>query len=180
MKAQGMPIDDATGEEGKRPARPLFPIPSPILRAVDGVNALSERMIAGMLGALVVLGSVQVVSRYLFSSPLTWTEEVIRYGLIWMVFLGSGVCTRKGALATLDLVVMAVPDEVQFLFRCFVLLAATAFWAVICVFGHELAWNFSTLSGGTTGVSMGLIYAAIPIGALLSIINLIAAAADPR
>lgn len=37
--------------------------------------------------------AIQVFGRYLFHAGFTWTEEGARYGMIWMVFLGTSYIT---------------------------------------------------------------------------------------
>ena len=47
------------------------------------------------LGGMTLLITIQVICRYLLNSPLGWSEELARFGFIWMTFLlviwGHGV-----------------------------------------------------------------------------------------
>jgi TRAP-type transport system small permease protein len=50
----------------------------------------TEANIAAFLMALMlVMMAYQIVTRYIFDSPSEWTEEVMRYTYVWIVFLGS-------------------------------------------------------------------------------------------
>lgn len=61
----------------------------------DGLDRVAE---AGAMLALVVLvGAValQVVARYVFFSPPTWTEELARYAMIWAGLLGATLSFKR-------------------------------------------------------------------------------------
>ncbi len=45
--------------------------------------------IAILMMTLIVL--LQIVMRYFFNSPLTWSEEIARYIFIYVTFLGAGI-----------------------------------------------------------------------------------------
>lgn len=47
------------------------------------------------LGAIVTIIALQVVSRYIFSSPLVWAEELASYLLIWLGFLAAAVTHKQ-------------------------------------------------------------------------------------
>ncbi|HRP11830.1 MAG TPA: TRAP transporter small permease subunit, partial [Terricaulis sp.] len=55
--------------------------------------ALSCAALALMLGCMLV----QVVSRYLLSEPLAWTEELARYAMVWCGFLGATTAFQRNA-----------------------------------------------------------------------------------
>jgi TRAP-type C4-dicarboxylate transport system permease small subunit len=48
-----------------------------------------------VLGAAVVLVSIQVFLRYVFNAPQAWAEEVGRYLFVWSVFLGSAAALAE-------------------------------------------------------------------------------------
>ena len=48
-----------------------------------------------VLGAAVVLVSMQVFLRYVFNAPQAWAEEVGRYLFVWSVFLGAAVALAE-------------------------------------------------------------------------------------
>ncbi len=44
---------------------------------------------------LLVAATLQVLSRYVFEAPLPWTEELARFLLVWVAFLGSASVARR-------------------------------------------------------------------------------------
>ncbi|MCB1965896.1 MAG: TRAP transporter small permease subunit, partial [Candidatus Accumulibacter sp.] len=61
-------------------------------------------VLACLLMALAAtLGFYQVITRFVFSEPSTWSEVGVRMTLIWMVMLGTVAAFRQGALVSVDL-----------------------------------------------------------------------------
>ena len=48
------------------------------------------------LVGMVISVALQVLSRYLMRSPISWTEESTRYLFIWMVFTSIGITAKSG------------------------------------------------------------------------------------
>ncbi len=60
-------------------------------RAAQAVDVLAIVTFSGMF--LCVL--VQVIFRYFFDSPLTWSDELARYLFVWCAFLGWVIAARR-------------------------------------------------------------------------------------
>ena len=45
--------------------------------------------------ALAFIVFLQFFTRYVLNDSLAWTEEIARYGLMWLAFIGGAVVTRK-------------------------------------------------------------------------------------
>lgn len=54
------------------------------------------------LSILTVLVLAQIVMRYFFEDPMTWSEELCRTLLVWSGFVSIGFCVRKGSTICLD------------------------------------------------------------------------------
>ncbi len=66
-----------------------------------------------LFAAIVLVGGLQVVCRYAFNASLSWSEELQRYGLIWIVFLAMVVGYRRGAHIGMSLFLEKLPRFVQ-------------------------------------------------------------------
>ena len=56
-----------------------------------------------LLAVVSVLGMVQVLSRFVFNQPLSWSEVLIRLLIIWMVMFGVVIAFRRGAQISVDM-----------------------------------------------------------------------------
>lgn len=54
-----------------------------------GMNFLLSRIAALLLSAMTLLVLYQVFTRYVLNSPAAFTEEIVRYLLIWTGFIGA-------------------------------------------------------------------------------------------
>ena len=54
--------------------------------------------------ALAIIVFLQFFTRYIMNDSLSWTEEIARYGLMSLAFIGGAVVTRKKAHIAVELV----------------------------------------------------------------------------
>jgi len=146
---------------------------------VDRFNAALLFVLALGLGVLTCLGLAQVVWRYILGEPLIWSEEVIRYALIWTVFLGAGVAIKKGLLAAVEVVSQLAPATLRKVLVGVSVVICAAFWAVLLVYGVLILDAVQGMRSGALEMPMPLVYLAIPVGAGIALINTLAVAVDP-
>jgi TRAP-type C4-dicarboxylate transport system permease small subunit len=95
------------------------------------------------LAVATVLYLVEVVARYGFNAPTTWTVEVVEYALLAIIFLALPEVTRTKAHITMDLISgMIGPRKAERLARVNGLLAAMACFLSAYIAGNEAARQF--------------------------------------
>src|SRR6201990_3699375 len=80
-----------------------------IERLVDLYCRLLKVAIVACLAAMVVLVFSNVVLRYAFNSGIPTSEELSRWLLVWLTFLGAIVALRQHAHLGVDSLVRALP-----------------------------------------------------------------------
>lgn len=134
-----------------------------------------------MLALASCLAIHQIVTRFILESPAEWTEVLIRFSLIWMVFLGIPTAFRQGAMVSVDLLYRMSGGRMRRWLDTAVALAALLLSAVILWWGWDYARRGSVQSMiGLEGVSMFWAYLALPVGAVFSIIGIIGNWLDPK
>jgi TRAP-type C4-dicarboxylate transport system permease small subunit len=134
-----------------------------------------------MLVTAASLGMFQIITRFILERPAEWSEVLIRFSLIWMVFLGIPMAFRQGAMVSVDALYRISSKHIRRVLDWVVFLAALTLVCVILWWG----WDYS-LRGkvqtviGLEDVSMFWAYVAMPVGALFSIIGLIGNLLDPQ
>jgi TRAP-type C4-dicarboxylate transport system permease small subunit len=73
---------------------------SAVLRTLLKADEALHRVCLGAalvcLGLLVVVVGAQVVARYVFAAPPSWTDELARWLMVWSGLLGATVAFRRG------------------------------------------------------------------------------------
>lgn len=128
----------------------------------------------GMLG-LVVMTSMQVVARYVFQASMFWPEEMARSLLIVMTFVLAGESYRRGELVSATFFAAAFGPAVAAIFEIVSLLFSIALMVVLVYLGVEYAWMNNTQLLAAMQIPAGWIYAAVPVGCLLLLGQLLAA-----
>ncbi|MFP5442082.1 MAG: TRAP transporter small permease, partial [Betaproteobacteria bacterium] len=100
---------------------------------------------AALLGACAMLviaaslGMFQIVTRFVLEQPAEWTEVLIRFSLIWMVFLAIPSAFRQGAMVSVDVLYRWSPPRVRRVLDYVVAVAALALIGVIVWWGWDYA-----------------------------------------
>ena len=144
-------------------------------------TAFSLAVACLMLVAACCLGMYQILSRFVFEQPAEWSEVLIRFTLIWMVFLGAPVAFREGAMVCVDLAHRLAGPAGKRVLDGLAALAALTIVGVMLWFGSDYAWRgrFQTISG-LESLSMTWAYLAIPVGAVFCALAIVACLLDPR
>ena len=88
-----------------------------LLEAFDRFVALVTTVVRlvciGLAISIFVIVLVAIFFRYGFGQAVSWTEEVPRYLLIWVSFLGAAVCVLKREHVGFDVLFNALPKKVR-------------------------------------------------------------------
>jgi TRAP-type transport system small permease protein len=128
-------------------------------RFLDGVTVLC-------LGMILILVVAQVVLRYVFNSPLTWSEELAVYIMVWMTFIGSVICMREHEHIEVTILVDYLPPGLRRVAVLFSRLASVAFLLVVMYYGAELVMENRSVTSAANKLNMGLVYSILPICSL--------------
>src|SRR6266513_6465769 len=125
---------------------------------LDAYCGLLKVAIALCLAAMVVLVFSNVVLRYVFNSGIATSEELSRWLLVWLTFLGAIVALRQHAHLGVDTLVRALPPRGKLL--CFVMSYALMLYADgLLTIG---SWKQAVLtfhdSAPASGISVGLFF----------------------
>ena len=111
----------------------------------------------------------QVIMRYFFQNPLIWGDELAKYALAYMTFIGASVALRKGELACMDLLVDKFPPAAKRIVLMLVMSLNIALIVFLLVCAVNLLGQRSVLtqSSPAMGLPMQYVYACMPIGLFL-------------
>jgi TRAP-type C4-dicarboxylate transport system permease small subunit len=133
--------------------------------------AVNRWTIIAILAAMAALVFANVALRFTTGVSILWVEEVSRYLMIWLTFLGGGLVLRYGGHVGIDSLQETLPRYAAAIRGAIVFLLAGFFVFMVAV-GARYAW----LSWGQTtpvlGVPVGAVYVGIPIGFALLLAHL--------
>ena len=134
-----------------------------------------------MLAISASLGLFQIIMRFVIEAPAEWTEVLIRFSLIWMVFMGIPMAFRQGAMVSVDVLYRWSPPPIKRVLDFVVSFAALALIAVVIWWGWDYANRGKVQTViGLENVSMFWAYLAMPVGGLFSVISIIGNLLDPQ
>ena len=134
-----------------------------------------------MLAIASSLGMFQIITRFVLEEPAEWTEVLIRFSLIWMVFLAIPMAFRQGAMVSVDVLRRWMPRVFSRLLDWLVCLATLSLLAVLIWWG----WDYAQRGGvqtmaGLESLSMFWAYLAVPVGAAFAAVGVIGNLIDPK
>ena len=133
-----------------------------------------------LLAIVSLLGIWQVGTRFLLEQPSTWTEELMRRLLVWMVMLGAAVAFRHGALISVDLMQKTARGKWRTFVNGFITVTSLALLGILIWYGIDLLWRIRFQTWASLDfLSMAWAYASIPVGAAVAVIGLLAHQIDP-
>lgn len=139
------------------------------------IKKVLAKLLAGiatiLLSVMTILVLYQVFTRYILNSPAAFTEELVRYFLIWTGFIGAAYAflTRQHMSLVLILdkltpakrrMLMAIIDILILVFAIF----------VITIGGFKLAMSARKVYSALLGIPRSLVYAMAPISGIFIII----------
>lgn len=134
------------------------------------INSILRIIVMIMLSIMSIVVFAQVIFRIVHLS-IPWSEELSKYLLIWCTFLGSAMCIRKGSLVGLEFLKNALPQKYQKILQTALNIIVCLLLVFLIVIGF---WSVKRVYFQITPVlkqSMGLMYAAIPVGSVFMLIN---------
>ena len=157
------------------------------LRQIVSTIDLLNKGVTILVGALLMLVSAavlwQVTVRFVLTAAglnisAPWTEELARYALIWMVFLGAGVGVRHAQMIALEFGVRKLPATTGVAVRYVSILLAMGFFALMIWIGLKFVALGRSETSPVLGITKDYVYWAMPIGAALMLLNSVALVAD--
>ena len=142
---------------------------------LTAVKKFMIKLLAGiatvLLSAMTLLVLYQVFTRYVLNSPAAFTEELVRYFLIWTGFIGAAYAFSTREHMALTLVrdkLTGRPHQILVIFIDALILLLAIF--VITIGGYKLAMSARAEFSALLGVPRTLVYSIAPISGIFIII----------
>lgn len=137
------------------------------MKKIDKIlDTVMRFVMAVAMFALLAGGTWQIFSRWILNNPSTFTDEFLRYVLIWASMLGSAYCFYKDEHLALDLVKDRLKGKPRVALMIFIEAAIFFFVCYVFIFGgFKLAAN-ATNNSSVMRIPFKLLYACLPISGI--------------
>jgi TRAP-type C4-dicarboxylate transport system permease small subunit len=123
-----------------------------------------------LMGAMVVNVSWQVISRYIFQNPSSFTDELARYMLIWVGTLGAAYVAGKNQHIAIDVLPNKLEGKARANLMVFVHVLILLFALIAMVMGGSNLVYITYILGqksATLQIPLAYIYGIIPVSGLI-------------
>ncbi len=145
-------------------------------RTSAALRRCTELIVMVMMAFLVVVVVASVIFRYVLLAPLSWSEEVGRYVMIWLGFLSASLALHQGLHVGVEFLVNRMPLRLAVWLRGLARAGVAVFLLIVAAYGFHLVANLWEQLSPVLEIRMTWPYLAIPVGSLLMLIQLAAAA----
>lgn len=132
-------------------------------------RALAFTLVA-LMSVIVINVTWQVVTRFIMTSPSSFTEELARFLLIWIGFLGASYAYCRHSHLSLDLLLQSVSERYKLHLQRLSNVFCFAFAAAVMVYGGAQLMALTLQLQQTSpalGIPIGYVYSCIPLSGLL-------------
>jgi TRAP-type C4-dicarboxylate transport system permease small subunit len=121
------------------------------------------------LGFIVFL---QFFTRYVLNDSLAWTEEIARYGLMWVVFVGGAMVTRRNSHIAVELISNVMkPGPLRACLLAFVDIVKFAFIGLLAYLSVTILDRMTIQRMTVFDLPMSYVYAGVAFGCFLMFIR---------
>jgi C4-dicarboxylate transporter, DctQ subunit len=135
----------------------------------------TEFLCALLLILIAVLTIAQVIMRYVFSYPFTWSEELSIAAFIYLAFLGIGVAFAQNKHLWVEAFVEMLPQPIRKVVNGIVLALTAAFLLLVGALMVKVMFVTSKVGITTAALEIpkAFIYLSLPLGFALFLIQVL-------
>lgn len=143
---------------------------------VDKILVKGTEIFCALLLLLIALLTIaQVIMRYVFNYPFTWTEELSIAAFTYLGFMGIGTAYAKGRHLWVDALLVVLPARIRKVVEAIVLGLTSAFLLLVIVLMVKVMIVTTKMEIMTAALQlpMAIIYLSLPIGCMLFLIQVV-------
>ncbi|MDD2452982.1 MAG: TRAP transporter small permease [Synergistaceae bacterium] len=105
------------------------------MERLDTLTARLERwMLIVLLTVMVVLGLLQIISRFVIKAPIMWSEALLMYMFVWSSFIGASLAVKEFSHFEVEIFVVRLPRMVR-------KILSLAVYSMIFAFALFMIWK---------------------------------------
>ena len=140
---------------------------------MEKVSAFMTKVINFLLmvfvSLLVAVTFIQVLCRFVFKIPVSWTEELVRMNFVWLIFLGAAIAVKEKSHLVMDVFTGNFKGKGKLILNVAILLMIIAIFAVLFVSGTQYCLRSVGKSAVTMPIPANCVYISAPVASLAAI-----------
>ena len=134
---------------------------------MEPVRRLVNMAVVAIFTVIVLVVFSQVIWRFIFNAPFSWSEELARHLQVWLILLTSSVCIRKGRHLSVDYATHALPFGLSRMLKLIIMVVVMFFlWTVIIFSIQMLAITIHQITPAIR-IPVLFVYLSLPVTGLL-------------
>jgi TRAP-type C4-dicarboxylate transport system permease small subunit len=142
------------------------------LETKSKLDSFIGTLLVVLMALMVINVTWQVVSRYVFQDPSSFTDELARYMLVWVGMLGSAYVAGKKEHLAIDILLTSLKERSQSKLMLFIDICVLIFALTIMVIGGSNLVYITFILGQKSAalqIPLAYVYVIIPFSGLLVI-----------
>jgi TRAP-type transport system small permease protein len=140
---------------------------------IGTIETIARFFLILMMGIMVLVSFAQVVSRYVFNDPFTWSEELGRYLFIWVVYLGAFLALKHQEHLSLDILSQRLPLKHKRLLVRVNEGILLIFLIIVLIYTPDILTLTFQQTSAVLSIPLGIIYAAFPTSAVFMSLEIV-------
>ncbi len=140
-------------------------------RISRSVNHWVEYVLFGLGFAMSVVVAVQVFFRYALNHSLFWSEELARYLLVWLTFLGASVAYRRNIHPGIDIFYVRMPTSIQRRISIFIHFISMILFGVMIFYGVQFSYFVRLQISPALYLPKWIVFSIIPLSGIIFMIH---------
>lgn len=135
-----------------------------------GLDSVMKTVMSIVMLVLIIFGTYQIFTRWILNDPSTFTEELLRYLLVWAGMIGAAYCFFHDQHIKLTLVTGKLHGVPLTIVNVFSEIVCIAFVVYVYIWGGgQMAIKNATQPTAVLRIPMSLIYGCLPVSGILVI-----------
>ncbi len=134
---------------------------------------ITELVAACILASIVAILFAQIISRYVFRISLSWPEEIARYLLVWLVFIGGAAAIGAGQQLVVDMLTEFASRRMKRVIRIVAAIGGLLGLAILVYTALPLFGPAARTVSPASGLPLFWVYLALPVGSAIAAIFLL-------
>jgi TRAP-type C4-dicarboxylate transport system permease small subunit len=120
---------------------------------------------------MAVVVFLQFFSRYILNDAITWTEEIARYMLMALTFVGAATAMRRGTHIAVEVLHVFLPEPIVRAMRLFIDVVTIGFLGLLVWFAWQVMGRMEIQRMVVFDVSMSWVYGGVLLGCGLMLLR---------